>query len=226
MTTDSRKTRRTRKTASNTIKTHQTEDARMQRPSSPTPALGVQTLPAGPMPPPPIQAGVILPADVLAELRAGAELLNELLSKAMFAAQAQVVKRELDAVSRAAVNGAWAEKLTHESKQAEAAEVSRVADPNAPAPLRARGTSPPLVGQRGGGRKADLADPRLAGIKHLRRVFNDWTIEVDVRQDGFAWGGKVWPSLSAIARAVTGTRRNGYEFFELGEYAKDLSKHS
>lgn len=202
--------------------------SQLQRPSRPTPKLETYQTPAEralPMPPPPAFAGVYLPDNVLAELRAGTELLAELLAKATAATATQIVKRELDAITRAAaagqlgrdaLDGAWAGKLVAENPT-----------PDKPAALRARGSAPPpntqgglIAGQTHAGRKADLNDPRLAGLTMLRRVFNNWEIVVSIKADGFEWGGKVWPSLSAIARAVTGTRRNGYEFFELGEHAK------
>jgi hypothetical protein len=36
-----------------------------------------------------------------------------------------------------------------------------------------------------------------------------------VLEDGFAWKGKRYASLSVIARAITGTRWNGWVFFGL-----------
>jgi hypothetical protein len=38
---------------------------------------------------------------------------------------------------------------------------------------------------------------------------------VDVTDDGFRWNNQTWASLSAIARAITGTRWNGPAFFGL-----------
>jgi hypothetical protein len=38
-----------------------------------------------------------------------------------------------------------------------------------------------------------------------------------VLKDGFDWGGQRFKSLSAAARAITGTRWNGYRFFGLRE---------
>jgi hypothetical protein len=39
--------------------------------------------------------------------------------------------------------------------------------------------------------------------------------EVFVVEDGFSWQGKTYPSLSAIAKEITGTRWNGPRFFGL-----------
>jgi hypothetical protein len=38
---------------------------------------------------------------------------------------------------------------------------------------------------------------------------------VTVTADGFEWQGRPYKSLSAIARAITGTRWNGWVFFGL-----------
>lgn len=51
----------------------------------------------------------------------------------------------------------------------------------------------------------------------LRRDWQGRQIEVVVAADGFCWEGKTYPSLSAIARAATGTRWNGPRFFGLRE---------
>ncbi len=59
------------------------------------------------------------------------------------------------------------------------------------------------------------ADSRpLAGTRLLR----EWKgVEhaVTVLADGFEWEGRPYRSLSAIARAITGTRWNGWTFFGL-----------
>ena len=59
------------------------------------------------------------------------------------------------------------------------------------------------------------ADSRpLAGTRLLR----EWKgVEhaVTVLADGFEWEGRPYQSLSAIARAITGTRWNGWTFFGL-----------
>jgi hypothetical protein len=38
---------------------------------------------------------------------------------------------------------------------------------------------------------------------------------VSVVANGFAWNGKIYPSLSQVAFAITGTRWNGPRFFGL-----------
>ena len=49
----------------------------------------------------------------------------------------------------------------------------------------------------------------------LVRVWKDMRHEVIVTETGFLWRGRSWASLSAIAREITGGRRNGPAFFGL-----------
>ena len=67
-------------------------------------------------------------------------------------------------------------------------------------------------------RKAQIADPRnpVVGTK-LIREWDGVAHTVIVLKDGFDWGGQRYKSLSAVARAITGTRWNGYRFFGLRE---------
>jgi Protein of unknown function (DUF2924) len=59
-------------------------------------------------------------------------------------------------------------------------------------------------------------DPRIPapGTQLIKR-YKDDTITVTVLEDGFQHGERVYKSLSAIARQVTGTQWNGYSFFAL-----------
>ena len=60
--------------------------------------------------------------------------------------------------------------------------------------------------------KSDLAKPRAISLKsgaRLLRAWNGLTHEVLVVEDGFLWAGRTCPSLSAIAREITGTRWSG-----------------
>jgi len=49
----------------------------------------------------------------------------------------------------------------------------------------------------------------------LERAYKGKTVIVTVLPNGFEYEGKVYRSLSAVARAVTGTHWNGYHFFGL-----------
>ena len=46
---------------------------------------------------------------------------------------------------------------------------------------------------------------------------------VTVTQGGFEWQGRPYQSLSAIARAITGTRWNGYRFFGMRERKREAA---
>ncbi|VGO16201.1 hypothetical protein PDESU_04792 [Pontiella desulfatans] len=54
----------------------------------------------------------------------------------------------------------------------------------------------------------------------LHRDYQGETIQVLVLENGFEWNGEVYRSLSATARAITGTRWNGKLFFGLKKGAK------
>ena len=56
-----------------------------------------------------------------------------------------------------------------------------------------------------------IADVRPGTV--LAREWNGRLQRVTVLAEGFAWNGKIYPSLSKIAFAITGTRWNGPKFF-------------
>jgi hypothetical protein len=57
-------------------------------------------------------------------------------------------------------------------------------------------------------------DPRLpAPGTILTRPYKGQLVQVQVLTDGFAYAGRVYPSLSAVAKAITGSHCNGYLFF-------------
>jgi len=75
------------------------------------------------------------------------------------------------------------------------------------------------------GEELDGGDRKKRGIRADRdrpitgtRLLREWQgVEqiVTVTADGFEWQGRPYKSLSAIARAITGTRWNGWTFFGL-----------
>lgn len=71
-------------------------------------------------------------------------------------------------------------------------------------------------------RKHRIADPRnpVTGTK-LIREWDGVEHTVTVLKDGFDWQGRKFKSLSAVARAITGTRWNGYRFFGLRERKRE-----
>jgi hypothetical protein len=71
-------------------------------------------------------------------------------------------------------------------------------------------------------RKSQIADPRnpVVGTK-LIREWDGIAHTVTVLKEGFEWGGQRYKSLSAVARAITGSRWNGYRFFGLRERKRE-----
>lgn len=71
------------------------------------------------------------------------------------------------------------------------------------------------------------ADEALRCVPHVpdkvpagTRLVKSWqgrTHEVEIREDGVHWNGERYRSLSAVARIITGTSRNGPSFFGLRE---------
>jgi hypothetical protein len=47
----------------------------------------------------------------------------------------------------------------------------------------------------------------------LTRPYKGQLVQVQVLTEGFAFAGHVYPSLSAVAKVITGTHTNGYHFF-------------
>jgi hypothetical protein len=60
------------------------------------------------------------------------------------------------------------------------------------------------------------AEGRHLGIgAKLTRTWKGRPVEVVVEEDGFRWNGALYPSLSAAATAIAGSRWNGPRFFGL-----------
>ena len=51
----------------------------------------------------------------------------------------------------------------------------------------------------------------------ITRPYKGETLQVKVLAQGFEFEGEVYRSLSAVAKAITGTHCNGYYFFRLGK---------
>ena len=77
--------------------------------------------------------------------------------------------------------------------------------------------------QLDGGDKAKRsirADVRPIAGTRLIREWQGVEHVVTVTTDGFEWQGRPYKSLSAIARAITGTRWNGWVFFGLKNHRR------
>ena len=71
-----------------------------------------------------------------------------------------------------------------------------------------------IDGRRSGKRKPRMDAKPIAGTR-LVREWQGTVQTVTVTTDGFEWQGRPYQSLSAVARAITGTRWNGWIFFGL-----------
>jgi len=73
------------------------------------------------------------------------------------------------------------------------------------------------------GDKADAIQSSPMALRagaHLVREWNGRTYQVEVLEKGFRMDGKTWPSLSALARHITGTNWSGPRFFGLAGTGK------
>ena len=60
-----------------------------------------------------------------------------------------------------------------------------------------------------------IRDAGLVPGTQLRRDWKGHQAVVTVLHDGFDYDGQVYRSLSAVAKAITGTKWNGHAFFGL-----------
>ena len=92
-----------------------------------------------------------------------------------------------------------------------AAELARDADLRLnPPQSQANATAPPSASISA---PAPI-DPRLPPPGTiLTRPYKGQLVHVQVLTEGFAYGGRVYASLSAVAKAITGSHTNGYLFF-------------
>ena len=66
---------------------------------------------------------------------------------------------------------------------------------------------------------SSASDNRLPPIGSVvTRDFKGTKIKVTVRANGLEYGGEIYPTLSAVAKAITGSHCNGFLFFKLGQY--------
>ena len=69
------------------------------------------------------------------------------------------------------------------------------------------------------------SDRRLPAVgAEIAREYKGRSIVVRVLEGRFEFDGKLYKSLSAIAREVTGTKWNGYVFFGLGAGESDSNE--
>jgi len=97
---------------------------------------------------------------------------------------------------------AWKLQADRDGGLSDAAR-ARIAELTAPTPLQTKGAK--LIGR----------DPRLPPVGTvLRREFEGVVHEIIVRRNGFEWRGGRYASLTAVAKAITGKKWNGFEFIK------------
>jgi hypothetical protein len=109
---------------------------------------------------------------------------------------------------------ALAEGDLSERARRRAAELAHDADLRL-SPPRPRATVPVAAPERPArlhGRRNDRVPP--AGTL-LTRLYKGTTLQVRVLEQGFVYEGTIYPSLSAVAKAITGSHCSGHRFFHL-----------
>jgi hypothetical protein len=111
---------------------------------------------------------------------------------------------------------ALAEGDLSERARRRAAELVQAADLRLSAPPAGLAPSAPKAPLRW---PADEHLPRPGTI--LTRRYKGRTVQVEVLEHGFAYEGQVYRSLSAVAKAVTGSHCSGHFFFGLTAKGQD-----
>ncbi|MBP3954849.1 DUF2924 domain-containing protein [Gemmata sp. G18] len=102
-----------------------------------------------------------------------------------------------------------------ERARARAAELARDADLRVIPPRdRAESAAPRTAAPETGFASDDRLPPPGSVIT---RAYKGATVHVKVLATGFEYDGRVFPSLSAVAKAVTGSHCNGFHFFKLNK---------
>jgi hypothetical protein len=106
---------------------------------------------------------------------------------------------------------ALAEGDLSERARQRAAELARDADLRLNPPHRKTTTTTPPPEPASIPAPADQRLPPPGTI--LTRPYKGQLVQVQVLTEGFAYAGRIYPSLSAVAKAITGSHCNGYHFF-------------
>ena len=106
---------------------------------------------------------------------------------------------------------ALAEGDLSERARRRAAELARDADLRLNPPQRKENTTPPPPQDVRMPAPVDHRLPPPGTI--LTRPYKGQLVQVQVLTEGFAYGGRVYASLSAVAKAITGSHCNGFLFF-------------
>ena len=106
---------------------------------------------------------------------------------------------------------ALAEGDLSERARRRAAELARDADLRLNPPRSKTTPTPPLPEPISVPAPVDHRLPPPGTL--LTRPYKGQLVQVQVLTDGFAYAGRVYPSLSAVAKAITGSHCNGFLFF-------------
>jgi hypothetical protein len=111
---------------------------------------------------------------------------------------------------------ALAEGDLSERARQRAAELAHDADLRLSPPRMPKTVAPPETGDQPSGLRLASAGGRLPPPGTvLVRPYKGRTLQVRILADGFAYEGRVYRSLSAVAKAITGSHCSGYLFFRL-----------
>ena len=115
---------------------------------------------------------------------------------------------------------ALAEGDLSERARKRAAELANDADVRVMPPTERAPRSPATADASGGSRMVTAAgctrDPRLPAVgTALVRQYKGRTIRVVVQADAFEYDGERYRTLTAVAKAISGSHINGFRFFRL-----------
>ena len=111
---------------------------------------------------------------------------------------------------------ALAEGDLSERARQRAAELANDADLRLSRPRTKPAASAPVRAQRFQ-RDDRLPEPGST----ITRAYKGQDLQIKVLPTGFEFGGYVYPSLSAVAKEITGSHCNGYLFFRLMQKGRD-----
>jgi hypothetical protein len=153
-----------------------------------------------------------LPTLTLAQLR---HRYAELFGEASHASNKTWLMRRLAWRLQALALGDLSQRARDRARQLANDADLRLSPPKNPAAQPTTTTSAEPTGVSSGA-AAMPADPRLPPPGTvLSRIYKGQQLRVTVMASGFAFQGKIFPSLSALAKAITGSHCNGYHFFRL-----------
>src|SRR5262249_19547728 len=113
---------------------------------------------------------------------------------------------------------ALAEGDLSERARQRAAELANDADLRVNAPKVPAAEAPERTTAKAVRFQADERLPPPGSV--IARRYKGEDLQVQVLAEGFAFEGEVYASLSAVARAITGSHCNGFLFFRLNTHAK------